>query len=355
MIGKFASVCVIAGLFLSVPAFAAMDLVPDTSQLTSGTIRIVNQGKDPAGASQLTIVCQKQGGGSCPEAAGMAAYENPAYPNAATVNVPAIAPGGMYSHALSFWGDLTWTPGTYTLTVNVDVGNAVVENNEGNNGEAVQKVVLPASVSGGTGKIGDFVAKPPIPQKSIQTDTKDLVAGLPDLMGTTLGFAINGYVEWGGSTMINTMNLVKATKSGPNHDLCVISTGLYRTFNKGNVAANNFIDITYRNGTPIYTRQVVSLGPQQSVNFENHNLPFQEGMNVLRVKMDAGNAVSESNENNTFEVKVMVNLDCNGDGVVAGTMPRIKNSSPATPPTPQKTPAFDGRGMQPKARQVPGK
>ena len=354
MTGKFAGVCVTVGLFLSAPASAAMDLVPDTSQLTSGTIRIVNQGKDLAGASQLTIVCQKQGGGSCPEAVGMAAYENPAYPNAATVNVPAIAPGGMYSHALSFWGDLTWTPGTYTLTVNVDVGGVVAESNEGNNGDAVQKVVLPASVAGGTGKIGDFAAKPPIPQKSIHTGTKDLVGGLPDLMGTTIGFSIHGgLVAWGGSTIINKMHQVKATKSGPNHDLCIIGTSLYRTFNKGNVAANNFIDITYRNGTPIYTRQVVSLGPKQGVEFENHNLPFQEGMNVLQVKMDAGNAVSESNENNTFEIRVMVHIDCNGDGVVAGAMPQIKNSSPA--PTPQKTPAFDGRGMQPKARQAPGK
>ena len=347
MISRFLSVCTTTVFFLSAPAFAAIDLVPDVAQLSSGTIRVVNNGKDAAPASQLTIVCQKQGGGSCPEAPGMAAYENPAYPNAATVDVPVLAPGADHSHALSFWGDLTWTPGTYNLTVSIDVGNAAAESNEGNNGAVAQKVVLPASVSGGTGKIGGFAAKPP-PQKIAPLVAKDLVAGLPDLMGTTLGFAVNGYVEWGGSTTIDTMNQVKATKAGPNQNLCIIGTGLYRTFNKGTVAALNFIDVVYRNGVPIYTRHVASLAPQQSVNFENHDLPFQEGMNVLQVKMDAGNAVSETNENNTFEVKVMVKLDCNGDGVVPGVVSQ-KILNP-TAPAPQKTPARNSRDMQLKTR-----
>jgi hypothetical protein len=162
-----------------------------------------------------------------------------------------------------------------------------------------------------------------------------VVAGLPDLMGTTLGFAISGYTAWGQTAVVEaSSSQIKKTKAGANQDLCLIGTGLYRTFNKGDVAAGSFIDIVYRNGTPIYTRQVASLGAKQTVEFQNQDLPFQEGLNVLQVHMDAGHNVAESNESNIFEVKVMVKADCNGDGKIAGS-PQIKNPSPSTP---QKTP-----------------
>lgn len=339
---RISCIAAVIGALLPTLTFAAPDLLPDVSQLANGTVGVINQSKEGAGGSLLTIVCQKQGGGSCPESAGMAVYENPAYPNAVTVNVPAIAPGASFSHALSFWSDLNWTPGTYSLTVLVDVANTVGESNEGNNGTVAQKVVLPASVGSGSPKVGGFAAKKPGQQKAVQPGGGKLVAGLADLMGTTLGFAVNGYTAWGSTTTIDVPNKVKSTKAGPNQNLCIIGTGLYRTFNKGVVAANNFTDIVYRNGTPIYTRQVASLAPKESVDFANYDLPFQEGMNVIQVKMDAGHSVPESNESNTFEVRVIVKVDCNGDGIVAGSTPQIKNPSPATParqaaPTPLKS------------------
>lgn len=156
-----------------------------------------------------------------------------------------------------------------------------------------------------------------------------LVASLPDIMGTTLGFAVNGFTPWGGTTTIDQPNQIKATQAGPNKNLCLIGTGLYRTFNKGEVAVGSFVDKVYRNGTPVYTRHVASLAPGGHVDFKNHDLPFQEGMNVVQVKIDANNNVFESNESNTFEVRVMVKLDCDGDGTFPGAKPKI--TSPSTP------------------------
>lgn len=177
------------------------------------------------------------------------------------------------------------------------------------------------------------------PASPIAGGNKTLVASLPDLMGTTLGFAINGYTGWGQTTVIEqSSSQIKATKAGASQDLCMIGTGLYRTFNKGDVAAGSFIDIVYRNGTPIYTRPVASLGAKQTVEFKNQDLPFQEGMNVLQVHMDAGHSVSESDENNIYQVKVVVKADCNGDGIIAGTTPQIKNPSPSAPQKTAPTP-----------------
>lgn len=185
--------------------------------------------------------------------------------------------------------------------------------------------------------VDNLAAKPNNHSKTAQPGGNGtVVAGLPDIMGTTLGFAVSGYTGWGETAVVEqSSSQVKATKAGLNHDLCLIGTGLYRTFNKGDVAAGSFIDIVYRNGTPIYTRHVASLGAKQVVEFQNQDLPFQEGMNVLQVHMDAGHSVSESDENNIFQVKVIVKADCNGDGVIAGS-PQLKNPSPIAP---QKTPA----------------
>jgi hypothetical protein len=173
------------------------------------------------------------------------------------------------------------------------------------------------------------------PVKQAQAGGASLVAGLPDLTGTALGFAVNGFVEWGGSTVIDQPGQIKATKAGPNQDLCIIGTGLYRTFITGHAAAGGFSDIVYRNGSPVHIRQVAALAPKKTVDFENHDLPFQEGVNVLLVKMDVDNNVAESDENNVFQVKVFVKHDCNGDGAVAGSLP-FKN--PSRPEPVRKTP-----------------
>jgi hypothetical protein len=155
-----------------------------------------------------------------------------------------------------------------------------------------------------------------------------VVAGLPDIMGTTLGFSINGYTAWGGGTTIHNSPQVKATKSGPNQDLCVIGTGMYRTFNKGDFAVGSFVDTVFVNGALVHTRHITSLAGGKAVEFENRDLLFREGVNTIQVKMDANNNIAESDENNTFQVTVNVQVDCNGDGYIAGS-PQIKNAAPA--------------------------
>ena len=52
--------------------------------------------------------------------------------------------------------------------------------------------------------------------------------------------------------------------------------------------------------------------------FETWQMDLKEGMNTVRVVMDANKQVAESNENNTFGGKINVKLDCDGDGFIAG-------------------------------------
>jgi subtilase family serine protease len=72
----------------------------------------------------------------------MAAYEDAAYPNAAVINVPALEPGETFDHVLEFWGGLVWGAGTYELTLTADAGDAVAEDDEGNNQASAEKQQL---------------------------------------------------------------------------------------------------------------------------------------------------------------------------------------------------------------------
>ena len=85
----------------SAPAYAAApDLIADFNT-TTGTVTVKNDGTAPAGPSVVTIKCQRRkppvvgGGGGCPEIPRtfMFNYTNPAFPNALSINVGALAPG----------------------------------------------------------------------------------------------------------------------------------------------------------------------------------------------------------------------------------------------------------------------
>lgn len=109
------------------------DLVPVASRMLQGGVSVRNAGTGQAGASVATVVCQKIGGGSCAESPALKKYENPMYPNALVVNVPALMPKQVHTHMLPFWKSLKWAPGTYQFTVTADAGKQVAESNEGNN------------------------------------------------------------------------------------------------------------------------------------------------------------------------------------------------------------------------------
>lgn len=120
------------------------DLRPIESRMLTGTVSIKNFGPGPSAASVATVVCQKVGarnGGHCPDPGRIPEFENGAYPNAVVVNVPALAPGHVYSLKLPFWDALVWPSGSYNLTVTADAGATVAETNEGNNVGVAAKVV----------------------------------------------------------------------------------------------------------------------------------------------------------------------------------------------------------------------
>lgn len=122
------------GIGLGTTAFADPNLVPDFNA-TNGAIKVANVGADPAGASWVTVNCQAQGGGSCPDPtpAQAAPYENPPFFNKVSVKVPALGAGQPFMHPIAFFNALNFAPGTYVFTVCVDAGAHVVETNERDN------------------------------------------------------------------------------------------------------------------------------------------------------------------------------------------------------------------------------
>ena len=200
---------------------------------------------------------------------------------------------------------------------------------------------------GATTVIGG-IATTPVPQAPSQAGqvpaapspapAAAVVAGLPDLMATTLGIAVGGaYVPWGTTTTIDNPGQIVATRQGPGRDLCLVNAGGHRTFNKGQFAAGPFQNRILRDGTPVQSQQIAGLGPQQTVPFKQNNLLLKEGLNVLQAQIDFTKSVSESDENNNYTVRAIVQADCNGDGKVAGVaQPQLRTLAPAAPQTPKR-------------------
>jgi hypothetical protein len=112
------------------------DLVPIPSRIEHGVVSVRNAGAAASPPSVVTVNCHLPGQeGGCPDIppALIAAYEDPAYPNRLVVQVPAIQPGHVYNHTLTFWDDVTWPAGAYQFDYVADAGAAVAESNEGNN------------------------------------------------------------------------------------------------------------------------------------------------------------------------------------------------------------------------------
>jgi hypothetical protein len=114
---------------------AGPDLVPRADQMQNGTVSARNQGDADAGRFLVTVQCNKQGGGSCPDPgpAAMAPYTNPTYPNRLVVTVSGLKKGQVFNHKVPFFNALVWDPGSYNLLVEVDPGKTVTETDEGNN------------------------------------------------------------------------------------------------------------------------------------------------------------------------------------------------------------------------------
>jgi hypothetical protein len=112
------------------------DLIPIPSRIEHGVVSVRNVGAAASQPSVVTVNCHLPGEeGGCVDipAALIAPYENPAYPNRLVVNVPAIQPGHVYNHTLTFWDDVVWPSGSYQFDYVADAGNSNGESNEGNN------------------------------------------------------------------------------------------------------------------------------------------------------------------------------------------------------------------------------
>ncbi len=105
----------------------------------SDTIRIDNIGTAPAQATKMILDCVRVQSRtkmySCPNlpVSQMRAYFDPAFPNNATIQVPALAPGAGFTHRLAFWPEMKWPAGTYKFTATADAAHVLDESNTKNN------------------------------------------------------------------------------------------------------------------------------------------------------------------------------------------------------------------------------
>jgi hypothetical protein len=115
------------------------DLVPVLHSPMNGEIRVKNIGNGPADPTKLTLDCVKVDAPfqmhSCPNLPISVAptYFDPAFPNNATIKVPALAPGAVFTHKISFWDVSNWPKGKYKFTVTVDAAHELNESNSTNN------------------------------------------------------------------------------------------------------------------------------------------------------------------------------------------------------------------------------
>ncbi len=117
------------------------DLIPQVSNPFNGIIKVKNIGGATAGASKLTVNCEKVGGGfvaaggDCPSTPALDSIPSDAS-GALLESVPALHAGQVYTIALPVQG-LKWAKGKYRFTYKADATHAVTESNESNNVENV--------------------------------------------------------------------------------------------------------------------------------------------------------------------------------------------------------------------------
>jgi hypothetical protein len=163
---------------------------------------------------------------------------------------------------------------------------------------------------------------------------------LPDIIATTIGLSMkSGIVAWGGTAVLDNPASADATQVGPQHNLCRFFPAAYRTFNKGNGNAGAFVNKVYRDGTLVHTQNVPGgLAAKTMIDWHKFTIDLKEGMNVVRVVFDANKQVSETDESNTYAVRVNVKIDCNGDGKIGG-VPAHNGGLKAAPGQPDPDPA----------------
>ena len=145
--------------------------------------------------------------------------------------------------------------------------------------------------------------------------------GLPEL---TVSEGAIGNVYWVGSgvAILDNAGWVTKTQQGPKKNLCRFAPNIH--YKAGNIGTLD-VDVAtvtkvYRGKTLVYTRNYPAgyfkVGTWTTA--DQWQIDLAEGMNHLRVVMDATKQIKESNENNSFGGRIMVNIDCDGDGYING-------------------------------------
>ena len=166
-----------------------------------------------------------------------------------------------------------------------------------------------------------------------------LTNGLADLRVSAGFFEGQSWLA-GGVLVVNNAAVADATQVGPKKNLCRFNQFDYQPSNGGNGDAGPSVSKVFRSGTLIHSHAFAAgdLPANTNTNFQIFDLELEEGMNTLRVVMDANKQVPESNENNTFVAKINVKVDCDGDGKVGGVASPVKGLKQA-PVKPDPDPA----------------
>ena len=113
------------------------DLIPVLREPMDGSVGVRNIGTGRSGPTKLTLDCRKEGhtggGGGCPDSPGLAAFQDPTFPDVVTVNIPALGPGRAHIMRLPFWPSLRFTSGRYIFTATADAASTERESDERNN------------------------------------------------------------------------------------------------------------------------------------------------------------------------------------------------------------------------------
>lgn len=317
-------------------AAAQADLVPIATAPMSASVGVQNLGDSPAPASHLIINCSKvgqPGGGGCPDAPDLGVYENPAYPQHATIDVPELAPGEIFNHDLTVWDDMVWPAGTYVFAITADAGNVIAESNEANNTTQTNYTELPS--------VG-VAEQPPLPLQAKQpgrkpaggkAPVKAIVANLakPDLMSTSLGTYIGGDHSLWNQVQTVRAGQITGSQLGRNGDECRVPAKV-RLMNIGKADSASFKVSVYDDGK-LRTTKTVSLKKGED-KWVNYDLRLNEGTNKVEVRIDPKNQIAEENEkNNLYKTTVEVPFDCDGVMVLA---PQGKAGTKVAPPKRQR-------------------
>lgn len=312
-------------------AAAQADLVPIATAPMSASVGVQNMGDSPAPASHLIINCSKvgqPGGGGCPDAPDLGVYENPAYPQHATIDVPELAPGEIFNHDLTVWDDMVWPAGTYVFALTADAGNVIAESNEANNTTQTNYTELPSP---------GVAEAPPLPLQANpgtrpsrgKAPVKAVVAVLakPDLMSTSLGTYIGGDQSLWNQVQTVRAGQITGSQLGRNGDECRVPSKV-RLMNIGNADSASFKVNVYDDGK-LRTTKTVSLKKGED-KWVNYDLRLNEGTNKVEVRIDPKNQIAEENEkNNVYKTTVEVPFDCDGVMTLA---PQSKVSPKVVPP-----------------------